>query len=570
MRKVTDGISQQDMRLSPPIVDGLWYCLCPSYRPLQLHRSIRTINTARETSRRCLSSASTTASTRVPLGERHKHETSYPTHNDFFSLPKESPPRNFKELQSQSIGDLETQLEQSTSRGRIDTSKTVAILKELLQRHRVTPTTRHYKAYLLTNIDRQHGSAKNVRDLLEEMAKQGITADSATLHAALEVSYPCRVWTGESITNSICKVLAVHPDYLLRQEVLEALRARWLSLSPVGWHHVIAGLLRENQFELALDRLDQMERKGILLEQWLHSLLVYKLSDADEFSEALRLIRSRPNKAKSISSAMWLYLLRAAMQRSHYETVEYVWKNAVDLGYQGLSVADCRDVLRFAAEYGNSTLAEAVFRHLSTLQTHLTGYDYGKLVQVYAGNADIKAAFGIVCHMHKHSISIEAEYTQLILQSLETQLSDPTVLWNDICGLKKEGFEIPITLANIVIQHTGNLLIRDSLSASRAIEIAVSIYKDLFDVCASGAITDTFNNLFSLCHQTHRRDICTFFAKEMAALDVTPDQRTLETLVLICLESGNRSSAEKYLADLKAQGWELSESATSQIRDKLA
>lgn len=174
------------MRLSPPIVDGLWYCLCPSYRPIQLHRSIRSINSARQTSRRCLSSASTTASTRVPLGERHKHESSYPAQNDF-SRPNNPSSRNFDELQSQSIGDLETQLEQSTSRGRIDISRTVAILKELLQRHRVTPTTRHYKAYLLTNIDRQHGSARNVRSLLGEMAKQGITADSATLHAALEV-----------------------------------------------------------------------------------------------------------------------------------------------------------------------------------------------------------------------------------------------------------------------------------------------------------------------------------------------------------------------------------------------
>ena len=194
---------------------------------------------------------------------------------------------------------------------------------------------------------------------------------------------PCK--NRKSIINSLYKVLAIHPDYLLRQEVIEALRARWLSLSPAGWHHVIAGLLRENQLELALDRLDQMERKGILLEQWLHSLLVYKLCDANEFSEALRLIRSRPNKAKSISSAMWLYLLRAAIRKSHFETVEYVWKNSVDLGYQELSVADCRDVLGFAAQHGDAILAEAIFRHLSTLQAHLTAYEYEKLVQVYAG-----------------------------------------------------------------------------------------------------------------------------------------------------------------------------------------
>lgn len=312
-----------------------------------------------------------------------------------------------------------------------------------------------------------------------------------------------------------------------------------------------------------------MERKGIPLEQWLHSLLVYKLCDADEFTEALRLIRARPNKAKSISSAMWLYLLRAAMRRSHYETVEYVWKNAVDLGYKNLSVADCRDVLGFASEHGDIDLAESIFRHLSTLQTHLISYDYGKLVQMYARNADIKSAFEIVCQMHKHNIPIGPESTRPILQSMETISSDPTILGGEICGLKDEGFEVPIQLANIVIEHTGTLFRRGAISASRAIEVAVSIYKDLFDICASGANTDTFDHLLSLCHQTSRPDICTFFAKEMAALDIPPGQRTLETLILICLDSGNRSSAEKYLADLKAQGWELSETARSEIRDKL-
>ena len=48
----------------------------------------------------------------------------------------------------------------------------------------------------------------------------------------------------------------MHPDYLLRHQILQTLRDRWLSLSPAGWHYVVAGLLREHQFELALDHID--------------------------------------------------------------------------------------------------------------------------------------------------------------------------------------------------------------------------------------------------------------------------------------------------------------------------
>lgn len=57
------------------------------------------------------------------------------------------------------------------------------------------------------------------------------------------------------------------------------MRDRWLTLSPAGWHYVVAGFLREHQFELALDHIGHMERKDIMVEGWLHSLLIYNLCD---------------------------------------------------------------------------------------------------------------------------------------------------------------------------------------------------------------------------------------------------------------------------------------------------
>lgn len=311
-----------------------------------------------------------------------------------------------------------------------------------------------------------------------------------------------------------------------------------------------------------------MERKGIRLERWLHSLLVYKLCDAKEFDEVLNLLRSRTNKAEAISSTMWTYLLRAAIRASHFDAVKYIWTNAVDLGYTDLESSDCREVLTLASQYGEISIAESVFRHLFSLQQHLDSDDHVKLVRVYARKGDTKTAFEIICQMHKSKLPLNSESVQPILLSLKDKTRDPATIWQDIRDLRKRRMEIPVILADLVIEYCASLFQRGALSASKAIEVAIDIYKDVFEVCTSGANPQTFNKLFALCYQTGRPDICTFFAKEMAALDVQPDRRTLETLILICVDIGNWGSASKYLADLRTRGWELSVAVTGQIEDK--
>jgi hypothetical protein len=61
------------------------------------------------------------------------------------------------------------------------------ILRLLIRDRHVQPNARHYKALILANTDNERGSPQLVRGLLEEMESNGITADSGTLHGALQV-----------------------------------------------------------------------------------------------------------------------------------------------------------------------------------------------------------------------------------------------------------------------------------------------------------------------------------------------------------------------------------------------
>jgi len=106
------------------------------------------------------------------------------------------------------------------------------------------------------------------------------------------------------------QVLAIHPDYLLRAEIMQEMKERWFGLSPEGWHNLIAGLLRDRQYEVAVDKLEQMQSDQIQVQPWLYDIFQYQLCEADELDEAYKLLIYRyENSRAEISPAVWYYLL---------------------------------------------------------------------------------------------------------------------------------------------------------------------------------------------------------------------------------------------------------------------
>jgi hypothetical protein len=114
------------------------------------------------------------------------------------------------------------------------------------------------------------------------------------------------------------QVIAVHPDYLFRAEILEYMQANWLQLSDVGRHDLVAGLIRETSFERALDEMALMKSEGIRVQPWLYDLIVYALGEQAEFDEALRILKARIGEGDvNISGALWTYLLDVGSEAVH-------------------------------------------------------------------------------------------------------------------------------------------------------------------------------------------------------------------------------------------------------------
>lgn len=114
------------------------------------------------------------------------------------------------------------------------------------------------------------------------------------------------------------KVLAIHPDYILRAEVLKRMKERWFTVTAEGSHNVIIGLLRDRQYEMALERLEKMQNEGARVQPWLYDIFIYLFCEAEELDEALRILQYRVEHGDTdISANAWYYMLDACSSNYH-------------------------------------------------------------------------------------------------------------------------------------------------------------------------------------------------------------------------------------------------------------
>ncbi|EDP54711.1 pentatricopeptide repeat protein [Aspergillus fumigatus] len=576
MPKDNSALHGLEMLRSTVILDGLWYCLCPSFRisaphnarlPFggkrpQRHDFLSAIAT---TPRRCLNSDATKgseepksqrgtdshgngpngssiaqqSSQRSRMNSECRENDSVPLNSSITLPPSPGVPKN---LEERSTSDLENRL-QELATGNPKILSASQILRILIRDRHVRPEVRHYRALILANSDAERGSPEVVRQLLSEMEKNGIPADSGTLHAALQV-------------------LAVHPDYLLRQEILRTLRDRWLPLSPAGWHYVVAGLLRENQFELALDHIAHMERKEIMVENWLHSLLIYNLCDIGDFDEVLRQMRKRTSQGHDMTTELWLYVLDVAVAASHLETTRYVWTQMVQLGYLQPSRVLCSDTLTVAAEKGDTKLASLVIRFLSESDIPLILQDYEKTVEAHVKSGKLSSAFEILCKMHKAGIKLEHSSTRAIFNYMVQTRTSPRQAWAILKKLKSLKYPVPMECAHVVVE----LCDYESFNDPFAVDEGISLYQELYTLCPGKADVSIYNTLLGMARRAKNIQAGMFAVKEMSSLGVIPNDKTFEHLIMMCLDAGNFESAYRYYQDLVARGFRPDAYTRQQIK----
>ncbi|MCJ1429866.1 hypothetical protein MMC29_007781, partial [Sticta canariensis] len=406
----------------------------------------------------------------------------------------------------------------------------IHVLVEALVKERgEEPNIQLYLALILANTSTQHGSPAEVERILDEMENEGLGPNPAVYHAVL-------------------KVLAIHPHYVMRKDILEHLRQRWFTVTEDGWHDMIVGMIRDRQLELVLDTVELLQREEeAKIKPWLYDMIVYTLCDIEEFDEALKIMRYRVSSGELlISGTLWFYLLDTASRALHHGATVYAWSTRVETSFLNPPSGVCINVLSTAARWGDFALATDVFRVLGNRSETPRLYHYESLLEACLASSDLKTAFTILCVMVSSGVPPSEPSTRPIYLHLRQNASLPATALSILHKLHESNRPICAPAINVIIE---GFVHHQDLAA------AIETYKILHELCPSGPTTSTFNTLFRGCAKAARKDLAMFLAAEMVALKVAPNALTYDRLMLVCLTAEAEGAKEEKTGQELADAW---------------
>lgn len=307
-----------------------------------------------------------------------------------------------------------------------------------------------------------------------------------------------------------------------------------------------------------------MERKDIVIQDWLHALVIYHLCEFEEFDEVTRVMRSRVNQGHDMSSELWEYVLDVASAVQHEELTRFAWAQMVQLGYMTPSREICNRVLAMASRAGDADLAASVVQVLAESEIQLEQRDYEKLVETHITAGSLFSALEVLCSMHKAGLAVKESITHPVLMYMIQMKIRPRDAWGLLKRLKTMKHTIPPECARIVFE----LCEHEAQDDPFAVDDGIELYKELYTLCPGGADVNIYNTLVNMCRQAQNREATMFVVKEMASFGVVPNATTFERLIFMCLDAGNYESAYLYFQDMLERGFAPDEEAKAEIRDQ--
>ncbi|KAK7721172.1 hypothetical protein SLS64_001467 [Diaporthe eres] len=376
-----------------------------------------------------------------------------------------------------------------------DRRTTSALVKHLLATG-TAPDTFLYETLLMAHAATD-GSADAVKELLREMRHKKLPWSSTAYHAALQA-------------------LAIHPDYLLRSNIIKEMKERWLEISPEGHQHIAIGLLRDEQYELALEKLHEMNDKGIQIEGWVYDIFIYVFGKMEFLDDALRIVRHRLDNGHEVPVNVWYFLLDVCSKGQNIAATRYIWNRAVQQGIVNPSDGVALNVLNMAAVYGDTELCTPVIEYLASRGTRLNRYHYEALIDAHAAQGNVEKALEVYCIMHVAGVEVTNSSTGSLAFALTR---DPSLIDQVIQAMSglREQHRVPITVFNCVLNE---IVKADVEQPDDSFAKALGLYRRIREFVPDGPNLETFRNLLWKCT---RPELAQFFLGEMIHFGIRPN-----------------------------------------------
>lgn len=334
------------------------------------------------------------------------------------------------------------------------------------------------------------------------------------------------------------------------------MKQAWLTISFDGLVSIAVGLLRDGQYEMALEKLEELHKTGVPIPSWLYDVFIFTFGESGIHEETLMVLQHRLNQVTTVlPTHMWSFLLGVFSRDAFYEGIKYVWARAVTSGHYRPSDSVVLNVLNAASRNGDITMAMESITTLSSRGKKLGMHHFEPLLEVRTAANDLPKAFLTMCLITKAGLQPDLSSTRAIYQKLQSspsQTEEAVAILRDL----KQDQQVPTAAFNVILEAT---LLHHGFKPS------LDLYRSMPQVCNSPPDVDTYNLLLGRCtlHKSMR-----FLLAEMEALSVKPDEATHNRAIVISTLSPNYEPAFRYLQKMKtsetdgqSNGWWMDRAA---------
>lgn len=321
------------------------------------------------------------------------------------------------------------------------------------------------------------------------------------------------------------------------------MKNRWYTPTPDDLISIIIGLLRDNQYELALEKLEELQKDPVYVPLWLYDIFLYTFGDLGFQDEVLSILKHRLKVSnltdEPLSLNTWQFLLDVFSRDSFYSGIKYIWDHSVSLGYLHPPDGVVMGTLNAASNHGDTALAVSAIQTLSRRGKKLELHHYEALMDIHVRQKDLARAFTTLCIMAKANLYPDLSSTRSIFRVLRESSSD-TNNSIDILNELRLHYQVPPAAFNVVLE---------TILIHRGFQVALDLYRSVRQICAGGPDLETYHVL--LAHCTARRSM-NFLYEEMKAFSIEPSETAYNHLIRISSMQDNYEQAFYFLDKMRS------------------
>ncbi|UPL01897.1 hypothetical protein LCI18_012831 [Fusarium solani-melongenae] len=386
--------------------------------------------------------------------------------------------------------------------------RVIHLVKFLVSQHDYPLDAFVYECMMDTLVDPK-GSARGVDRLLDDMARQNIPPTPTLCYSALQA-------------------LAIHPDYVVRQRVIEMMQSYWFEFTRNARQNIIVGMLREGQHELALSKFEEFFEQEGRVELWVYDAFIIEFGRVGLFDGLLEMLKKR-RAAKGTDDAfrsLLYHTLDVFSQAYHHEGTVWAWTRTVRTPMHNPSVVTLDNVLGTAARHGDMILAQEVINILRNLDIKISKEHYEALIEASIKAGNLGGAFQHLSAMEQAGLHPDRGSTRTIYKALR---ENPERIETAVGALEENRGNLSAQAISVTME---------AMAQERGTEAAMPLYRDFAFLSGKNPDHFLFRDLLMNTEQAKTRytlakDYSSMFRNEAVSRDTI---KAYDVMILACLE----------------------------------